>query len=181
MRWKKMIGSIFIFLVAIGVMAGCSLESKTTLYVYTWADNFNEDVIKQFEKKYNVRVNLSVYSSNEAMYQKLKMSEGQYDIIQPSDYMVSVLIKKHMIEKINKQNIPNLQKISMEIKDTPYDPKGEYTVLYDYGITGIAYNKKYVKEPPTSWKDLWDKKYAGHVALLDDSREVVGMLLFNNG
>src|SRR5699024_4337715 len=78
-------------------------------------------------------------------------------------------------------NIPNLQKISMEIKDTPYDPKGEYTVLYDYGITGIAYNKKYVKEPPTSWKDLWDKKYAGHVALLDDSREVVGMGLIKNG
>ena len=32
-----------------------------------------------------------------------------------------------------------------------------------------------MKEAPTSWTDLWNEKYKGHVTLLNDSREVLGM------
>lgn len=32
-----------------------------------------------------------------------------------------------------------------------------------------------MKEVPTSWADLWNEKYKGHVTLLNDSREVLGM------
>ncbi len=41
--------------------------------------------------------------------------------------------------------------------------------------------KKYVKETPTSWNDLWNEKYKGRVTLLNDSREVLGMALKKNG
>lgn len=181
MKWSKVAGVFAVSFLSIGLLSGCGGESKETLNIYTWADNFNSDIIKQFEEEYDVKVNVSVYASNEAMYQKLKASSGQYDIIQPSDYMVETLIKQDMLEKLNKNNIPNLEDVEMKITDTPFDPDGEYSVLYTYGITGIAYNTKYVTEVPTSWADLWSADYSGRVALLDDPREVIGMGLIKNG
>ncbi len=182
MKWQKVVGFFFICFMSVGLLAGCGGgEDKQTLNIYTWADNFNEKVIRQFEEEYDVKVNISVYASNEAMYQKLKASEGQYDIIQPSDYMVETLIRQGMLEKLNKENISNLENVEMKITEHPYDPDSEYTVLYAYGITGIAYNTKYVTETPTSWESLWNNDYAGRVALLDDPREVIGMGLIKNG
>jgi Bacterial extracellular solute-binding protein len=32
-------------------------------------------------------------------------------------------------------------------------------------VTGLAYNTEIVKTPPTSWKDLWDPKYKGKIAI----------------
>lgn len=181
MKWKKMIGTLSVALVASGVLTACGGEEKEVLNVYTWADNFNPDTISKFEEEYNAKVNISTYNSNEAMYQKLKASEGQYDIIQPSDYMVETLINQDMLEKLDKENIPNLEKANMKIQTPAFDPNGEYSVLYQYGITGIAYNTKYITEEPTSWNDLWNEEYAGHVALLDDPREVIGMGLIKDG
>ena len=66
-------------------------------------------------------------------------------------------------------------------KTPAFDPENKYSLVYTWGVTGIAYNKKYVKEAPTSWADLWNEKYKGHVTLLNDSREVLGMGLRSTG
>ena len=52
-----------------------------------------------------------------------------------------------------------------------------YAIPYVWGITGIAYNKKYVKEPITCWADLWKPEYKGHIILLNDNREVFSLAL----
>ena len=49
------------------------------------------------------------------------------------------------------------------------------------GVTGIAYNKKYVKDEINSWEDLWNPEYKGKVLLLDDNREMIGMALKKQG
>ncbi|MFD3447463.1 spermidine/putrescine ABC transporter substrate-binding protein [Microbacteriaceae bacterium 4G12] len=163
-----------------GVLAGCG-KKKEELNIYSWADNFNEDVIKDFEKKYNVKVNYDKYASNEEMLAKIQAGGAKYDLIQPSDYMVKTMTKLNLLEPIDKDKIPNLQNLVSTFQTPPYDPGNKYSIVYTWGVTGIAYNKKYVKEAPTSWADLWNPKYKGRVALLNDSREVLGIGLKKNG
>ncbi|MFC5986314.1 spermidine/putrescine ABC transporter substrate-binding protein [Marinicrinis lubricantis] len=161
-------------------LTACS-ESKEELNIYSWSDNFDPEVIKDFEEKYNVKVNYDQYGSNEELLAKLQAGASQYDLIQPSDYMVSTMIELDLLEKLNKDNIPNLKNIVSTFQTPPYDPGNEYSIVYTWGVTGIAYNKNYVKEPVDSWSDLWNEEYQNRVVLLNDSRETIGMSLIKNG
>lgn len=163
---------------------GCSSSSggeAQVLNIYSWADNFDPDVIADFEQKFNVKVNYDVYGSNEEMLAKIQAGASGYDLIQPSDYMVSTMIELGLLEEINKENVPNLKNIVSTFQTPPFDPGNKYSIVYTWGITGIAYNKNYVKEQPTSWNDLWKDEYKGRVILLNDPREVMGMALIKNG
>ncbi|MGM9988236.1 MAG: spermidine/putrescine ABC transporter substrate-binding protein [Bacillaceae bacterium] len=161
-------------------LAGCGGDEKEVLNIYTWADNFDQDLIDQFAKENNVKVNMDVYASNEEMLAKIQAGGAQYDIIQPSDYMVKTMVELDLLEEINKENVPNFKNLYDKFENPEFDPESKHAIVYTTGVTGIAYNKKYVKETPDSWADLWDPAYKGRVVLLDDSREVLGMGLIKN-
>ncbi|MCP8968471.1 ABC transporter substrate-binding protein [Ectobacillus ponti] len=178
--WKTAAGAALSVLLVGGALAGCG-EKKEELNIYSWADNFDEQVLKDFEKQNNVKINYSVFANNEELLAKLQAGGTSYDVIQPSDYMVQTMKKLDLLAPLEKQNMPNLENIQPDFKTPPFDPEGKYSVVYTWGVTGIAYNKKYVKEAPTSWSDLWKPEYKGRVILLDDQREVLGMALKKNG
>lgn len=178
---KKVFLVGLVLVLTIGLFAGCSSSKKEVLNIYSWADNFDTDVLAAFEKEYNVKINYDVFSSNEEMLAKLQAGANQYDLIQPSDYMVEVLIELGMLEELDYANLPNLSNISGKFQAPPFDPEQKYSVVYMWGVTGIAYNPEFVTDPITSWQDLWDPKYKGKVVLLNDPREVIGMGLIKNG
>ena len=66
-----------------------------------------------------------------------------------------------------------------EFKDPSYDPGNEFTVPYQAGITGIAYNTRYVDEEITSMSQLFDPRYKGRVGMMSDTLELgyFGMFL----
>jgi spermidine/putrescine transport system substrate-binding protein len=59
-----------------------------------------------------------------------------------------------------------------------FDKGNVYSVPWTSGITGIGYNPKYVKKPPTSMQDLVDLAYKGKVGMFADTQEIgnFGML-----
>ena len=95
--------------------------------------------------------------------------------------MVTTMRKLDMLEKLDLAKIPNAKYISADLRKLPFDPTVEYTLPYTTGITGIIYNKKYVKETPAKWDDLWNSEYKGHVLLLNDCREVFSVALKKHG
>ena len=52
---------------------------------------------------------------------------------------------------------------------------------YMWWTTGVAYDSDKVKETPTSWKALWDERWKGHIAMLDDQREAFAAALIQLG
>ncbi|MFI0354030.1 PotD/PotF family extracellular solute-binding protein [Actinomadura sp. 9N407] len=63
-------------------------------------------------------------------------------------------------------------------KNPSYDPGNAFTVPYMSGITGIAYNTKYVKDDITSIEQLFDPKYKGRVGMLSDAQELGNFGMF---
>ena len=139
-------------------------KEQQVLNIYSWADYFDPQVLAEFEKANNCRVNYDVYSNNEELLAKMQAGGAQFDIIQPSDYMVTTMIQLNMLEKLDHSKLPNVQPNLIEsLKHPAYDQKLEFAIPYVWGITGIAYNKKYVKDPITSWADLWNPEEDGQI------------------
>ena len=116
-------------------------KEQQVLNIYSWADYFDPQVLAAFEKANNCRVNYDVYSNNEELLAKMQAGCAQFDIIQPSDYMVTTMIHLDMLEKLDHSKLPNVQANRIESQKHPaYDPKQEYAIPYVWGITGIAYN-----------------------------------------
>lgn len=141
------------------------------------------DVNKEFEKLTGIKVNYTNFASNEELYAKLKSGGSQYDVIIPSDYMLSRLIREGMLEKINFANVPNFDLIYDEYKNPDYDPENEYSVPYMWGTLGIVYNTTLVDEDDdvTTWNIMWNEKYANNMLMFSNSRDAFAIALLKLG
>jgi spermidine/putrescine transport system substrate-binding protein len=148
-----------------------------TLNLYNWASYIGPMTIPDFEVLCDVTVNFDVYDSNESMVARLRSGNPGYDIIVPSHFIVSVMINEGLLTPLTLDNIPNIANITPELLNPSYDPGNLYTVPYQWGTVGIAYNTTRVTDPFVSWNDLW--AYEGPVAWLEDQRGMlsIGLLM----
>lgn len=167
-------------LLALLVFSGCS-DAKAELHVFTWADYFGPDTVKNFEKEAGCRVVLDYFESSEKLRAKLDGGRSGFDVVFPSNEVMRAFVAKDLLEKLDLSKLPNFKNITAKFKGLDYDPKNEYSVPYMWGTTGIAYNKSKVSPAPDSWAALWDPKYAGHVTILDDPREAFAAALWAEG
>lgn len=164
------------------VLSSCSSYAPNeVLYVYNWGEYIDSSVNDMFEEEYGIKVIYDEYDNNESMYASLKNGAAKYDVIFPSDYMVSRLISEDMLEPLNFDNIPNYQHIMDRFKGLEYDPEQMYSVPYMWGTICLLYNPEYVKETPDSWNILWDKQYDGKTLMYNNSRDAIGLALIKNG
>ncbi len=177
---KKLLAPALAALMLLSLLtAGCSPRKEVN--VYNWGEYIDESIFADFEKETGIKVNYSTFTSNEAMYSVLKTGGSDYDVIIPSDYMVSRLISEGMLEKLNFDNIPNFSLIDDSYKKLAYDPNDEYSVAYMSGVVGIIYNTRLIKEEITSWDALFDEKYAGQILMFDNSRDALAIALLKLG
>ncbi|WFG96596.1 ABC transporter permease subunit [Spiroplasma citri] len=87
------------------------------LAVANWGEYITSDLIRDFEKKYNVKIKYSVYDSNETLYNKLYTTH--YDVMVPSDYMVNKLAQEGRLEEIDYQKLNDVDKNFNIIKPNP--------------------------------------------------------------
>jgi spermidine/putrescine-binding protein len=145
--------------------------------LYAWSEYVPQQLLDDFTKQYGIKVNYDTYSSNEELLAKLQAGASGYDVIIPSDYIVTVMIKQGMLETIDTGNLKNFSNLDPRFINRDYDPGNKYTIPYQWGTTGLVYDKTLVPSEPKSWIDLWDPAYKGRLVFLDDEREVIGMAL----
>jgi spermidine/putrescine-binding protein len=151
------------------------------LNLFVWTEYIPVEWKECFELVYGIKINHDEYSSNEEMYAKLSAGAATYDLILPTDYIVSLMIDQGMLQKLDKAQLPALDNIDLGFLDLPFDPGNQYTFPYMAGNDSIIYNADRVSNPPTSWADLWNPDYAGRLVLLDDPRVVIGFTLLTLG
>lgn len=155
-----------------------------TINVYNWGEYIANgtddslDVNAEFTRRTGIQVNYTTFDSNEALYSKLAGGGADYDVIIPSDYMVSKLIDENMLAELDFSNIPNFQYIDERFRDPDYDPGSRYSVPYTWGVVGLFYNTDYIEEEITSWSALWDDRYAGKILMFDNPRDSFAIAQF---
>ena len=159
------------------------------LQFYNWEEYINTDVIKAFEKKYGVKVQISTFNTIDEAVAKISSGAVQFDVFVPELVFLERLVVGKVLQPINLSYIPNLTANVWPSLHSPwYDVGSRYTVPYTIYTTGIGwrsdkipgFNPAALANP---WSALWSEgpKIAGKVGLLDDQHEGLSMGLLHNG
>ena len=174
---KKIIVLVFTLL----LLCGCS-KKESELNVLNWTSYIPDEVIRDFEKEYDIKVNYGTYSSNEELLAKISSSQkGTYDLVFPSDYMIEVLKERNLLEKIDISKLDNKDNINPLFLNQEYDENNEYSLPFLLATTLIAVNRENIKDEITTYNDLLKAKYKNNIVLLDDQRIVIGAALQSYG
>jgi spermidine/putrescine transport system substrate-binding protein len=104
------------------------------------------------------------------------------DMFMLTDWMAARMIQMGWIQKLDKSKIPNVDKnLISSLRGVGWDPKREYSAPWQSGFTGIAYNKKLVKEVRTMDELLTRDDLRGKVTMLTEMRDTMGLMLLSDG
>ena len=151
--------------------------------IFVWTEYIPQDAIDCFQAVYGINVNRKEYSSNEEMYASLSAGSSNYDLVQPTDYIVSLMVRQGMLQKLDHAKLPVMATLDPNYLDLSFDKGNEYTLPYQAGTDAIVYNADTVKDAPKSYADLWKPEFiaAKRMVVLDDSRVGIGATLLTLG
>jgi spermidine/putrescine-binding protein len=155
--------------------------TSTELNIFVWTEYIPQDMIECFELVYGVKVNRDEFSANEEMYAKISAGGSNYDLTQPTGYIVPLMIRQGLLQELDMSQLPAVENFDPSYMDLSFDPGNKYSLPYQAGTQAIVVNTETVENVPTSWADLWKPEYAGRMVFLDDSRATIGLTLLTLG
>ncbi|RPJ29286.1 MAG: spermidine/putrescine ABC transporter substrate-binding protein [Chloroflexi bacterium] len=155
--------------------------TSTELNLFVWTEYFPQDMLDCFELVYDIQLNRDEYSSNEEMYPKLSAGGAAYDLAQPTDYIIGLMISNGLLQELDHSKLTNMKNFDEGWMNQDFDPGNKYSIPYLAGTDAIVVNTDTVENVPQSWADLWKPEYAGRMIALDDSRVLIGATLLTLG
>ncbi|MEQ6899052.1 spermidine/putrescine ABC transporter substrate-binding protein [Microbacterium sp. KR10-403] len=145
--------------------------------------------LEMFTKATGIKVNYQAVIQNNAPFYatiapqlRAQQSIGYDIIVMTNGWEVTELINNGFVMELDHSRLPNFAKYAADnVKNPPYDPNNAHSVVWQSGFTGLAYNKKLAPKKVTSFQDLLDPAFAGHVGMMNDNTELGGAGLLATG
>ncbi len=153
-------------------LASPAVAQQKTLVINSFGGAYEtthrKAVIDAFERQNNVKINVvTVYSADALAQLRAQKSAPQFDVIHFSGGQEAVAAKEGLLEKMSPADLPTNGK-SLYPFATAGLERGEGPVM-QVAAMGLIYQTEKVKPTPTSWKDVLDAKFKGHIVLTDFS------------
>ena len=160
------------------------------LYIDVDEKTKKRPTLDQFKAETGVTVDyFEEINSNDEYFGKIQgpLARGQSidrDIVVFTDNSryPGLLVDEGWVEKLDKDAIPNIVNLVDALKSPPFDPDRSYSLPWQSGMTGIAYNAKLTSTPITSIDQLLeDSKLKGKITLLSEMADTLGVVMTSNG
>jgi spermidine/putrescine transport system substrate-binding protein len=143
----------------------------------------------QFTKETGIKVNYKeVINENDAFLGKINpslkagQSTGWDLIVITNGGSIEKLIRQNFLIELDHSKLPNFQKYAgAAYKNPVFDPGNKFTIAWQAGLTGLAYNPKLTKRPITSFQDLFDPKFKGKITMFGDSTDFPTLTMIGLG
>ncbi|WP_208620121.1 ABC transporter substrate-binding protein, partial [Brucella grignonensis] len=89
-----------------------------------------------------------------------RLPVAPFDVVHVDDTDAFLMNSQGLIETVSDADIPN-------VADVHEILRAHYFIPWQYSAWVIGYNPDKVAEPPQSFADLWNPKYAGMIGLTD--------------
>ena len=152
-------------------------EAKV-LNFYNWTDYIATDTIPNFQKETGIKVTYDNYSSNDELFAKLSAGSTGYDIIVPTDATLVKMKHANLVEPLDLSLIPNVVNLDPRFRNAAYDPGNQYSIPWQWGTTGIGFDKTKVDGSVTDWDAFQLPAVKGKSSYLDEARDAFAMALF---
>jgi len=162
---------------------------KGPLQFYNWIAYINPDVVKDFERRYDVKVEISTFTTIDEAVAKLASGAVQFDCFVPETVFLEQLVVGRILQPLNHSYLPNLRaNVWPALQDPWYDVGAQYSVPYTVYTTGIGWRSDFLpgfdpSKLANPWGALWaaGPKIAGKVGMLDDEHDGLTMGLLQRG
>jgi spermidine/putrescine transport system substrate-binding protein len=163
--------------------------SNWPLYIDTNNKNHTHPSLVAFQKKFGVHVSYTEdINDNASFFGKIQgpLSRGQsihrdLVVLTDNDRYLGLMLKKGWAEKLDKSAIPNIKNLVDAQRHPTFDANRDYTLPWQSGFTGIAYNDK-LTEPILSIDDLFgNAKLKGKVTCLNSMGDAMTLVMLANG
>lgn len=153
------------------------------LHIYNWGDYTSPDMIKKFETKYNIKVTLTDYDSNDAMLAKVKAGGSGFDIVVPSSYVIPSMISDGLLAATEPNKMDNFKNVRPEFVHVYWDDGRHYTVPWQWGTTGISVDTAKYKGDINTWALLFNTpdELKGKVNVVPEMADVINAVSFYLG
>jgi spermidine/putrescine-binding protein len=190
---RRTFGKTMAFAAAAGFMAACGSSSNSgsgappstskkaepkTLNFYNWTDYIADSTIPNFQKETGIKVTYDNYSSNDELFAKLSAGSTGYDIIVPTDATLVKMKHANLVEPLDLSLIPNVVNLDERFRTAAYDAGNKYSIPWQWGTTGIGFDKTKVTGAVTDWDAFNLAAVKGKSSFLDEARDAFAMALF---
>ena len=103
------------------------------------------------------------------------------DIVVLTSWMATRLIQLGWVEPLPFERIPNARNLIPSLRKPSWDPEQRFSLPWQSGIAGIAYNIKATGRELRSIDDLFDPALKGRVSALLEMRDTMGLLMLADG
>lgn len=119
---------------------------------------------------------------NETYYGKIQgqLKNGQdigKDVIVFTDWMASRVIRQGYVQKFDKTRMPNSKNILPSLENVDFDPGRNYSLTWQSGYAGLAWDKRKVPGGLANVSDLWKPDLKGKVEVLSEMRDTMGLIM----
>ena len=169
-------------------------DAQKRLVVSNWPEYIDEDdgkyvsTLSEFERKTGIKVSYTAdVNDNNEFFAKVSnqlgsCSSSKRDMFMLTDWMAARVIQVGWIQKLDASNVPNLHDNIIDSLAAPaWDKNRDFSAPWQSGLTGIAYNKKKVKEVKSFQELLTRPDLNGRVSLLTEMRDTMGFALLAVG
>jgi spermidine/putrescine transport system substrate-binding protein len=148
----------------------------------------DDSTLKAFEKQTGITVEYTDdVNDNNDFYGKVRNQLGDCattgrDLFTLTDWMAAKMIGLGWLQKLDKENLPNVQANLLEnLRSPSWDPEREYSVPWQSGLTGIAYNSAETKEVGSFEEMLTRSDLKGKVTLLSEMQDTMIFMMLVTG
>ncbi len=153
-------------------------------YIDVTEDGKQMPSLNAFMKQSGIQVAYNTdINDNEEFFAKVQNQLGDCqpigrDIITMTDWMAGKMIDLGWIQQLDKAKIPNVEaNLIASLKSPGWDSDREYSVPWQSGLTGIAYNAKYTDEVKSMEELITRSDLKGKVSMLTEMRDTMGFML----
>lgn len=157
------------------LLSAVQVDARETLRVLAWAGYADPDLVAEFERQQNVNVEVSIVGSDDELWQKVSKNKAQnFDVFAVNTAELQRYIDKGLSQPLILGDIPNTKMQLRRFRNLAAIPgllRGgmPYAIPYTYSEMGLIYNRKLVKQAPTSMNAMWDPAYQGKVLAFNGS------------
>jgi spermidine/putrescine transport system substrate-binding protein len=143
--------------------------------------------LEAFEQETGIEVNYSEpVNDNEEYFAKIRPilaadKDVGVDSFVLTDWMASKLINLSWLQELDKANIPNFDNLTATLKAPEFDPNRDYSIPWQSGVTGIAYDASVTGEVASITDLLTNPDLNGAITVLKEMRDTMGLILLDQG
>jgi spermidine/putrescine-binding protein len=115
-------------------------------------------------------VEYSFFADDAEAYTKIQ-SDFEADLTHPCNSWWGLYVDAGLVQPIDTSRLSNWSGVDPSLAAMGQFNGQQYFVPWDWGYESMTVRNDEVPEVPTSWADLWNPQYAGHVAIWDNAEE----------